>query len=162
VDVPYLSSQRGVSCPRELDPSRVHIGLTWKAGDWASQRSIDPCLFAALASVQGVRVHLLQPAERSERFPLNVDDFSSAAIVDAAATISQLDLVLTVDTMMAHLAGATGVPVWTMLCHDCDWRWGMGTTTPWYPTMRLFRQPAPGDWAGVIDQVRGSLALLVR
>ena len=69
-----------------------------------------------------------------------------------------LDLVLTVDSMTAHLAGALAVPVWTLLSYEADWRWMRHRDdSPWYPTMRLFRQPAPGDWASVVQQVAGRL-----
>jgi ADP-heptose:LPS heptosyltransferase len=77
---------------------------------------------------------------------------------DTAAMISQLDLVISVDTSVAHLAGALGKTVWTLLCYQPDWRWRRhGTDSPWYPTMRLFRQPAKGNWKGVIADVRQAL-----
>jgi ADP-heptose:LPS heptosyltransferase len=69
-----------------------------------------------------------------------------------------LDLIITVDTMVAHLAGALGAPVWTMLHADCDWRWpAHGRNTPWYPTMKLFHQQSAGDWAGVIEEIVDNL-----
>jgi len=68
--------------------------------------------------------------------------------------ISTLDLVITTDTCVAHLAGAMAKPVWILLPHLSDWRWMQETeTTPWYPTARLLRQSTPGDWAGLIDRV---------
>lgn len=70
-----------------------------------------------------------------------------------------LDLVICVDTSIAHLAGALGRPVWTLLPFSPDFRWGLeGETTPWYPTMRLIRQPRPGDWSAVFAAVREKLA----
>ena len=87
------------------------------------------------------------------------------ALTDLEATadaLMEVDLVITVDTMLAHLAGALGRPVWTLLAFAHDWRWVLGRTdTPWYPTMRLFRQPAPNDWASVFGEVRRELAALV-
>ena len=69
-----------------------------------------------------------------------------------------LDLVVTVDSMPAHLAGALGVPVWTLLRADCDWRWmDAREDSPWYPTMRLFRQPRPGEWEPVVARVAAGL-----
>jgi ADP-heptose:LPS heptosyltransferase len=69
-----------------------------------------------------------------------------------------LDLVISVDTMTAHLAGALGVPVWTLLSADCDWRWMKDRAdSPWYPTMRLFRQRRPGGWSEVVAEVREAL-----
>jgi hypothetical protein len=80
---------------------------------------------------------------------------------DTAALIAELDLVITVDTAVAHLAGALGRPVWTLLPFMPDWRWGLKREdTPWYSTMRLFRQPKAGDWESVIARVAGELHAL--
>ncbi|MGR9100454.1 MAG: glycosyltransferase family 9 protein [Gammaproteobacteria bacterium] len=77
---------------------------------------------------------------------------------DLALLIEQLDLVISVDTSVAHVAGALGKPVWTLLSYVPDWRWLLvGESTPWYPTMRLFRQAQPDDWAGVMSQVAAEL-----
>ena len=77
---------------------------------------------------------------------------------DTAAAVGQLDLVITVDTSVAHLAGALGTPVWTLLPWVPDWRWLLDRDdSPWYPTMRLFRQPAAGDWDAVIGEVGAAL-----
>jgi ADP-heptose:LPS heptosyltransferase len=82
---------------------------------------------------------------------------------ELAALMCCLDLVVTVDTMPAHLAGALNRPVWTMLSWAPDWRWQLeAERTPWYPSMRLFRQAAPGDWASVIEKVGGELRKIVR
>jgi len=80
---------------------------------------------------------------------------------ETAALIEGLDLVITADTALAHLAGALGVPVWVMLQHVPDWRWLSGRTdSPWYPTMRLFRQSAPGDWDELFERVANELSVL--
>jgi ADP-heptose:LPS heptosyltransferase len=77
---------------------------------------------------------------------------------DLAVIIDQLDLIISVDSPAAHLAGALGKKAWTLLNHIADWRWMLeGETTPWYPTMRLFRQTRPDDWTGVIDRVGQTL-----
>lgn len=74
--------------------------------------------------------------------------------------MAALDLVITVDSMPAHLAGALGVPVWTLLLTEADWRWMEDRVdSPWYPTMRLFRQQSDGDWAGVVDRVIAQLRM---
>ena len=79
-------------------------------------------------------------------------------VQDTAGLVAHLDLVITVDTMVAHLAGALGVPVWLMLPFAPDWRWMLDRNdTPWYPTMRLFRQQQPGAWTAVMDRVLGEL-----
>jgi ADP-heptose:LPS heptosyltransferase len=83
----------------------------------------------------------------------HLEDFA-----DTAAVLQRLDLLITVDTAIAHLAGALGRPVWTMLCHTPDWRWHLDRSdSPWYPTMRLFRQPTWGDWDSVINRIRAEL-----
>jgi ADP-heptose:LPS heptosyltransferase len=80
---------------------------------------------------------------------------------DTAALIASLDLTITVDTSVAHLAGAMGRPVWTLLTFAADWRWlANRSDSPWYPTMRLFRQQAPGDWPSLIGRLVTELAAL--
>jgi ADP-heptose:LPS heptosyltransferase len=80
-------------------------------------------------------------------------DFGALAVL-----LDQLDLVLTVDTAVAHLAGALGKPAWVLLPAVPDWRWGLeGETTPWYPTLRLFRQPWAEGWAMVLQRVTQTL-----
>src|SRR5690606_11591874 len=82
---------------------------------------------------------------------------------DTAAVVDRLDLVITVDTSVAHLAGALGKPTWLLLPHVCDFRWmTKGETSMWYPSMRIFRQPDPGNWESVFDQVRAELEILAR
>jgi ADP-heptose:LPS heptosyltransferase len=88
------------------------------------------------------------------------DDWDQTAgpFVDTAAVMKNLDLVITADTAAAHLAGALGVPVWVALGSRTDWRWGIeGEQTPWYPSMRLFRQSRPGDWGEVFARISAAL-----
>ena len=85
-------------------------------------------------------------------------DDGDNAFFDSAAAMASLDLVITCDTSIAHLAGALGVKVWTALKFVPDFRWGIGgEETPWYASMRLFRQSSPGDWTGVFDAMREAL-----
>ena len=77
---------------------------------------------------------------------------------DTAAVLANLDLMITVDTAVAHLAGAMGVPVWVLIPFIADWRWAMNRSdTPWYPTMRLYRQPQAKDWHSAVLKMKGSL-----
>ena len=85
-----------------------------------------------------------------------------ATIDDLARAIEQLDLVITVNSAVAHLAGALGRPVWLILPAGADWRWAPERErSPWYPTLRLFRQPKPGDWGGAFQAVARKLHALV-
>ena len=78
--------------------------------------------------------------------------------MDMAAIVQNLDLVIATDSVVAHLAGALGVPVWLLLPYVADWRWfAARDDSPWYPTMRLFRQPAPGDWSQPLEQMAREL-----
>jgi len=89
-----------------------------------------------------------------------VHDFSSQLkdFADTAALVANLDLVISVDTAVAHLAGAMGKPIWLLNRFDTEWRWMINRyESPWYPTMRIFRQPKPGDWASVIQRVTEAL-----
>jgi ADP-heptose:LPS heptosyltransferase len=90
-------------------------------------------------------------------------DTKSGAFMDSAAVIMNLDLVITSDTAIAHLAGALGAPVWVILPYLPDWRWLLNRTdSPWYSTMRLFRQKQPGDWARVFEEMQAALVDQVR
>lgn len=105
---------------------------------------------------KGLAAEQISEIDRGNRMP----DGSSGDrdLADTAALVAGLDLVITTDTSIAHLAGAMAKPVWILLPHLADWRWGNeGETTPWYPTARLYRQTAPGDWKGLLGRVHGDL-----
>ena len=81
---------------------------------------------------------------------------------EAATVLTQLDLLITIDAPIAHLAGGMGLPAWVLLPHTADWRWMVNRAdSPWYPSLRLFRQPSAGDWRSVMTQVRTSLGALL-
>jgi len=170
-DVPYV----GVDAQR-VARFRERLGgdATFKAGIvWAGTaghindraRSTMLAAFAPLAGVAGVTFYSLQkgpPAAQASSPPPGMtlvplgDELHDFA--DTAALLESLDLLISVDTSVVHLAGARARPVWTLLAAGPDWRWMLGRAdSPWYPTMRLFRQPQPGAWQPVMEQVAGEL-----
>lgn len=148
--------------------NRFRVGLAWSGNaDFRNDRH-RPIPLAALAPLQSLDIELVslhrevRPADRAalaasmsgmRHFGAELGDFA-----DTAALLSSLDLVITVDTAIAHLAGALGKPVWILLSRAADWRWLLDCDdSPWYPTARLFRQPRLGDWASVIGCVMEAL-----
>jgi hypothetical protein len=115
-------------------------------------------LLAPLAGLPGVTLYSLQvpPADPGVIAALRMVDLAGELtdFGETAAAIANLDLVITVDTAVPHVAAAQGVPVWGMIYEPADWRWLRGRDdSPWYPSLRLFRQSGPGDWAGVAMRV---------
>jgi hypothetical protein len=152
--VPYLpGAPAGPRRRAAGEPLRV--GLAWMAGDWNPRRSLGVNELNGFAPIPGVELYSLQypPVE------CPFEGLACADIGELARRIATLDLVVSVDTMVAHLAGGLGLATWTLLAHDCDWRWmAQRDDTPWYPGMRLYRQRVPGDWSEVIARVRSDLA----
>ncbi len=136
------------------EPKRV--GLTWRAGDWEPRRSLPDEALARLGAVPGVSWAALQFGVAPPAFC--AEDLACADLGAQAGRMQDLDLVVTVDTLTAHLAGALGLRVWTLLAEPADWRWGHGDRSPWYPTMRLFRQRRPGAWDDVLTALGDALA----
>lgn len=156
---PAVPQRRRAGVPR--------VGLVW-AGNPAhsnDRRRSMPCThLAAIVAGSTARFTSLQPGHMEDLAALAAGRIVVAALpppadlMQTAERIAGLDLVISVDTSVAHLAAAMGVPTWLLVPFIPDWRWGYGrTTTPWYPTMRLFRQPRPGDWAAVGRDVRAAL-----
>jgi len=154
--IEFPSLQSFVGSPR--------VGVAWAGNpNYKADRlrSVKLCTLLPLLRTPGVSWIALQkgrPAEELAALPdyVTVQDGSSRErdLAETAALVATLDLVITTDTCIAHLAGAMGKPVWILLPHLSDWRWMQQTeTTPWYPTARLFRQSAPGDWAGLLERV---------
>ncbi len=149
-----------------------HVNLAWAgnpSNKIAAGRSNRLEFFKPLAGIEGVQLYGLQKgaaAGQAEELSnsINVinlgeefEDFS-----DTAGVIENLDLIITVDTSVAHLAGAMGKPVWVLIPYVPDWRWMLDREdSPWYPTMRLFRQQRKGDWDQVFERVADELGALV-
>jgi tetratricopeptide (TPR) repeat protein len=148
-------------------PAAKKIGLVWAGSPLNPadvQRSMPFEYLLPLAERGDVAWFSLQKgaaayeAGHYTSFPLHSLPEAVQDFAHTAAVMMNLDLVITVDTSAAHLAGALGVPVWNLLAHVADSRWmAAGKSTPWYPTMRLFRQSAPGDWTGVVSEVAAAL-----
>ncbi len=150
------------------------IGINWRGRPGSGpfrQRDIPLQMISSIASLAGVCLISLQQGEGTSEldecpFPvvrLSGDvDQRNGAFMDTAAVMKCLDLVITSDTAIAHLAGSLGVPVWVGIPFAPDWRWLLGRQdSPWYPTMRLFRQDARGDWMSVFEQIKIALEELV-
>ena len=139
------------------------IGLVWRSGDWDGQRTIPRALVEPLLAVPRVEWVVMQPGATRRDWGRSDGRWPAAwDLMTYARTVRSLDLLITIDSMPAHLAGALGVPVWTLLPTPADWRWmEERDDTPWYPTMRLFRQGEPGCWEDVIARVAGQLARAV-
>jgi hypothetical protein len=154
--VPYLHAEPATLPLLERDV--LHVGIAWRVSDWEHERSLPTALAAQLA-VPGVRLHVLQRGPALAEWPADLGVISGRdRIEEAAAVMRALDLVISVDSFPAHLAGALGVPVWTLLPQPANWRWLLDRQdSPWYPTMRLFRQERAGKWEPLIEQVRAEL-----
>ncbi len=143
--VPYVPVE-----PVPSPSGQFNVGLVAHSGDWDGSRSIPEHLLQPLAGLGGVTIFSLLPGAHLAW----ATDLSSQDVLLAARRLKALDLVITVDTFMAHLAGAIGTRTWTLLPARADWRWlARGSSTPWYPGMRLLRQPWPGAWAPVAKRV---------
>jgi hypothetical protein len=157
--VPYLWPPAHLKSGMKLPSARggrPHVGLVW-SGDARHTRdhlrSIPAALFLTLAGAPGINFHSLQHEVRAVDLPaltarpaIGREVEKASDLADTAALIARLDLVITVDTAIAHLAGAMGKPVWVLLHVAPDWRWlTERTDSPWYPTARLFRV-TPAEW----------------
>lgn len=167
---PYLSAPPWAGDPA-LSRGRLNVGISWLGSPLHPDndlRSLPSERVAAfMARFPDVAFHAVAPASQvptrgmpgNLHRPLQDDD----GFERSASLITAMDLVIAVDSAAAHLAGALGVPVWTLLNWQSDWRWGLGNgaRTGWYDSMRLFRQQQPGDWSGLLDQVAMRLGALL-
>jgi tetratricopeptide (TPR) repeat protein len=173
--IPYLSTSptKLRLLEAQLWPKhRPRIGVVWSGSPKHQNdrnRSIPLDTFAPVFDVAATFVSLQKDLRADDRVVLaghhDILNFgpSMESFDDTAALISQLDLVISVDTSVAHLAGALGIPVWIMLPFDPDWRWLFDRDdSPWYPTARLFRQPNHRDWSSVVHRVQDALRQFVR
>jgi tetratricopeptide (TPR) repeat protein len=175
----YLGAERVQACEKRahtphVRPNPIHplrVGLAWAGNPRYKadhRRSIGLKTLRPLLRISNITWISLQKGPAAEQLSglpgdLFVWDGSSQDkdLAETAALVATLDLVVTTDTCIAHLAGAMGKPVWILLPHLADWRWMQEIeTTPWYPTARLLRQREPGAWAGVIERVAGELSEL--
>ncbi len=172
--VPYLSAPedaRQQAMDFAWPEHGKRVGLVWSGNPEYTEdrrRSMPLSEFSELLAMQGLHFYSLQfgPAARQiSEIETPVIDLTPTIkdFADTAALIEQLDLVISVDTAVAHLAGALAKPIWTLLPFAPDWRWMLDRDdSPWYPSMRLFRQPERDDWTSVIDQVRNEIAASVQ
>jgi Flp pilus assembly protein TadD len=172
--VPYLSANPGLveHWQGELGGGKLKIGIAWQGNpqyDGDRFRSIPLVQFAPLASAGVELISLQKGAGREQLAALGIDfpvrqlegsiDEAHGAFMDTAAIIKNLDLVVSCDTAVAHLAGALGTRVWLALSTAADWRWMLNRPdTPWYPMTRLFRQKQLGRWEDVFEEMRKELA----
>lgn len=159
-EVPYLrlSSEAMERWRRRLSADqRFKVGLAWHGNPQFSRVRTKSFVFARLLPLLALpdcAFYSLQPGSGEKHAALIDYTAEFQSFEDTAALMAGLDLVISIDTAVAHLAGALGKPVWILLPWAADWRWLRGREdSPWYPTARLFRQPAPGDWDRVIDRV---------
>ena len=162
--VPYLKV--GAEQATRKKGEALRVGFVWVAGSYDPTRSLALSELAPLCRMPGVQFFSfqagLQPQELTECCPRMEDSYDrSGCVLTAATRLMHMHLLITVDTMMAHLAGALALPVWTLLPATADWRWMLGRSdSPWYPSMRLFRQTEAGNWSQAVQQIQVELASL--
>jgi hypothetical protein len=156
---PYLTlpPRRGPECIG--GQHALAVGLVWEVGNWDKRRAIPAPLLKDL-NREGIQLYSLQQgAARGAHALLGAKDISTPDIVELGHRLGELDLVVSVDTMVVHLAGALGGEPWVMLHRDCDWRWPAGARASiWYSRAKLFHQRESGDWTHVIESVGSALA----
>jgi Flp pilus assembly protein TadD len=173
--IPYLYADNDLvrTWAARLSPlAGFKVGICWQGNpSYAAdrQRSMPLKFFEPLARLPGIQLLSLQKIhglEQLAEMPVDLSiidlgrelDENTGVFMDTAAVMKNLDLIITSDTAIAHLAGALGVSVWLLLSHPPDWRWGLsGDYYPWYPTMRVFRQSTSGDWEGLFKNVRDAI-----
>jgi tetratricopeptide (TPR) repeat protein len=169
--VPYIKAEESLSAAwrGKLGARGFKIGIAWHGSLYSGGRSFPLAALADIAKLAGVRLFSLQKGAGSEQLGqlppgVRVEElgptYEAGDFAETAAAIAALDLVITCDTAIAHLAGALGRPTWIALKHAAEWRWLVGRDdSPWYPSLRLFRQPVAGDWQSVFAAMARTLAV---
>ena len=164
-DIPYLQIDKKLKNYWHNWKKRyegIRVGINWsgnKANPAELYRGIPPDVLTPLSEITGVTWFSLQKGDDSNcvgqlSTNFNLIETGPAPLEETAALISELDLVITTDTAVAHLSGALGKSVWILLHHAPDWRWlTAGESSQWYPSAKLFRQPSPGNWGDVVKNV---------
>ena len=173
-DIPYLYADQALvrEWQQKMAPNtQFRVGICWRA---TLQKNIPLAPFVEhLTRIPHTHFYSLvkngtQDLQTTPQAQCIVDfgpnfDSDHGSFMDTAAIMKNLNLVITTDTSLAHLAGGLGIPVWVMLPYDCDWRWFFDRDdSPWYPTMRLFRQPKMGDWQTVFTAISHELEKIIR
>jgi hypothetical protein len=181
LEIPYIFADENLTeyWKEKLSQDKnFKVGVCWQGNSNYSTpllratvalKSIEAQQFAPLCTVPGVSLYSLQKTtgtDQLENLPKHMklitfdDTFDQAhgRFMDTAAVMKNLDLIITVDTSISHLSSAMGIPTWVMIPNPPDWRWMINRNdTPWYPDMRLFRQPTPGDWDSVLKTITQEL-----
>lgn len=180
--VPFMSLMQCFGLEREdeipqgryLEPPekdfRIHprhglmVGVNWQGNKRFVRdftRSMPFEMFRPLLHVEGVQFVSLQKGNAQQElasYPFVIDEMDECHdVCDTASLIDELDLVITTDTVIPHIAGALGKRTWLLEAFESEWRWGMGEVSPWYESVRVFRQAKPGDWPGVIERAGDEL-----
>jgi tetratricopeptide (TPR) repeat protein len=172
--IPYLQAPVGTSAPTVHRPpgTKLAVGIVWAGkpshnNDKNRSTSLDR--FLCLADLPGVSLYSLQKGLRTA----DIQTLGAQALItdlgskvtdfaETAALLPQLDLIVAVDTAVVHLAGALGIPTFVLMPFTPDWRWLRGRDdTPWYPSLRLFRQPKPREWDSVFDRIRSAVQAML-
>lgn len=161
--VPYINVPGSRADMSSFEETLLRVGLVWASSTFNPSRSLLLSQLAPLLGIPGISFFSFQAGEERAQlgyWSSRISDLytEGQSVLETAIGMRAMDLIISVDTMTAHLAGAMGLNVWTLLPYTCDWRWMLHRCdSPWYPTMRLFRQNTPGDWKGVVERVRNEL-----
>ena len=176
--VPYLYADQTLvdTWKKKIDPTKCNIGICWSGGGKTNapnflNKNMSPLDFAPLTDMPKIQLYALQKVSPEDPahafcFALNIEtfdeDFDTAhgSFMDTAALMHHLNLIISIDTSVAHLAGALGKPVCILLPFKADWRWMQKhTQTPWYPTAVLLRQPEPGNFKLLITKIEQKIKM---